>query len=568
MADGYRNIRAIVELVDRASAPARRIGRAFGAMAAGPRRALMNMKRLADSTGITRVTQRVKSLGQSALATFGHLKRMLAPLAGMAGLASAGGIAGIVNNFASSGDRIGKTARLLGLTVEEYQELVYWADRAGVEQNLFDKSTQKLNLALARAADGDKNLATLFRRLGIDARDANGQVRTAADVLPELADGFERNTNASTKNAMAMALFGEEGIKMITAMEGGAEAMAAQRREARRFGLITEEQARKAEELSDEMTNTGRATNGLWLSIGARLAPSLIPLMRLFQDWIVANRTIISQRVADVVKGIAEAAQAFDWAGFGRQVMSIARGIGSVVDMIGGWRNAIIILVGLLNAQLIVSLITLGGQFAALGVAVLGMSANLSVLAATGIARAAGSLILLLPQLGLITAATWAWTAALLANPITWIVLGIGALVAAGVALYRNWDTVKEKIGQAWDWIAEKGKWLLDKLKPVIDALKFAAKWSPAGIAARAGKALAGAFGDDEEGGSPRQRGPRPSRGADAIRASGRESVDVRGRVTTRVEFVNTPPGTQVRTESEGAAMPEVDVGHAMQGAF
>ena len=568
MASGYRNIRAIVELIDRASAPARRIGRAFSAMAAGPRRALMSMKRFAESTGITRVASRVKMLGQSALTAFGHLRSLLAPLAGIAGFASAGGIAGIVNTFASQGDRIAKTARLLGLTAEEYQELVYWADRAGVEQNLFDKSTQKLNYALSRAAGGDKNLSSLFRHLGIDVKDANGHVRTAADVLPELADGFERNTNAATKNSMAMALFGEEGIKMITAMEGGAKNLAALRKEAQRFGLISEEQAKKAEELSDEFTNTSKATQGLWLSIGARLAPSIIPMLRLFQDWIVANRTIISQRVAEVVRGLAEAMRQFDWAGFGRQVMSILRGIGGVVDIIGGWRNAIIFFIALLNAQLIVSLVSLGGQLIVLGGTILGVSANLGVLAAAGVARAAGSLALMLPQLGLVTAATWAWTAALLANPITWVVVVIGALIAAGVALYKNWDTVKEKLGQAWDWIAEKGKWLMGKLKPVIDALKFAAKWSPVGIAARAGSAVYNAVsGSEEEGATRPQRRGRAGIAARAA-AADRGRVDVNGRVTTRVEFVNTPPGTQVRTRSEGIAAPEVDVGHAMQGDF
>jgi hypothetical protein len=40
---------------------------------------------------------------------------------------------------------------------------------------------------------------------------------------------------------------------------------------------------------------------------------------------------------------------------------------------------------------------------------------------------------------------------ALLANPMTWVVAGIMALIAVGVLLYKNWDTVKEKAGQVWD---------------------------------------------------------------------------------------------------------------------
>nr|WP_319488602.1 hypothetical protein [uncultured Caproiciproducens sp.] len=40
--------------------------------------------------------------------------------------------------------------------------------------------------------------------------------------------------------------------------------------------------------------------------------------------------------------------------------------------------------------------------------------------------------------------------AAFLASPITWIVLGIGALIAVGILLYKNWDTVKAKAIELW----------------------------------------------------------------------------------------------------------------------
>lgn len=46
--------------------------------------------------------------------------------------------------------------------------------------------------------------------------------------------------------------------------------------------------------------------------------------------------------------------------------------------------------------------------------------------------------------------ATWAFTAALLANPITWIVLAIGLLVAAIVWLIMNWDTAVAWISEVW----------------------------------------------------------------------------------------------------------------------
>lgn len=48
------------------------------------------------------------------------------------------------------------------------------------------------------------------------------------------------------------------------------------------------------------------------------------------------------------------------------------------------------------------------------------------------------------------TAAQLALNAAFFASPIGWIVLGIGALIAVGILLYKNWDTVKAKATELW----------------------------------------------------------------------------------------------------------------------
>lgn len=68
-------------------------------------------------------------------------------------------------------------------------------------------------------------------------------------------------------------------------------------------------------------------------------------------------------------------------------------------------------------------------------------------------------------QLGLNTA--------MLASPLTWIVVGIGAVIAIGVLLYRNWDTVSEKAGKLWDKTKEvfggMYDWGVSKIQPVAD---------------------------------------------------------------------------------------------------
>ncbi|MBU8773182.1 hypothetical protein [Cytobacillus oceanisediminis] len=72
----------------------------------------------------------------------------------------------------------------------------------------------------------------------------------------------------------------------------------------------------------------------------------------------------------------------------------------------------------------------------------------ISVINTLMLAYRSGTLLATLAQYGLNTA--------MLANPITWIVALIAGLIAIGVLLYRNWDTVKAKAEELWKGIKEK----------------------------------------------------------------------------------------------------------------
>lgn len=82
------------------------------------------------------------------------------------------------------------------------------------------------------------------------------------------------------------------------------------------------------------------------------------------------------------------------------------------------------------------------------------------------------------------TSATWAWTAALLANPITWIVLGVAALVAGIVLLATKttffqdaWAAMTKFAVDAWNTVvggvAAFGDWISKNWKTIISWILF-----------------------------------------------------------------------------------------------
>lgn len=94
---------------------------------------------------------------------------------------------------------------------------------------------------------------------------------------------------------------------------------------------------------------------------------------------------------------------------------------------------------------------------AGIGTALLGISIYTTAMGIAAQIAAAGGM----PA---IIASTWAWTAALLANPVTWIILGIALLVAAIVALALNWDAVTTWVSGVWSAFTT---WLADSFKAV-----------------------------------------------------------------------------------------------------
>ena len=71
-----------------------------------------------------------------------------------------------------------------------------------------------------------------------------------------------------------------------------------------------------------------------------------------------------------------------------------------------------------------------------------------------------------------LTAAQWTLNDAFVATPIGWIVLGLAAVVAAGVALYKNWDTVKAKAGEVWNSIKTAFGGIRDSIVNAFSAAK------------------------------------------------------------------------------------------------
>ncbi len=412
------------------------------------------------SPALKKVDRNIGKIGRSFSAV-SRASKVLAkglalPLAGLGALAGASGfsLTGIIQEFTRLGDTVDDASKKAGVGVESLQKLQFAAKRGGMESEEMTKAMAKLTNTMGNALSGkNADAAALFKRLGISLKDANGQVKSGAEVMRGLAEAVKNNTDPTARLKILTTIFGEQLARnLIPVLEVGADGLDEMAAKAEELGIVIDKKTiDSAAHLGDVLDDFGLVVKSLYTKIGAQLAPIIEKLVAKFQDWIVKNKEFISQRIEKIFAGIAQAIENIDFTKVLDGFLGFIETCFKAVDAVGGIGNI------LKGFGLIVG-ISLVGDLARLGKAL--WSVGVAFQTAFG---------------------PWG--------------VAIGAAVAAGVLLYENWDTIKEKLSAVWDWIAEKYEKLTNFLSHPIDTLRGLMQSSPSApaISGMGGAAQVGA---------------------------------------------------------------------------
>ena len=247
-------------------------------------------------------------------ASLSGVSRFLGPVGlGIAaiGTAAAGivtGVVAMVSTTARAGEEAVKTAQKVGIHIERLQELEYAAKMADIGQQDLTIGLKFLSSKLYDASNGSAEAQRGLRAVGITAKDSTGKLKTADVALADIADQFRSMPDGAKKTALAVDLFGRQGINMIPMLNKGSAELRAMAAEARRLGLVMDEQtARRGEEFMDTLKRLQSALVGIKREIGAAFLPVLAKLAKGFLEWVIANRELISQRVTVFITALGQA---------------------------------------------------------------------------------------------------------------------------------------------------------------------------------------------------------------------------------------------------------------------
>jgi len=117
-------------------------------------------------------------------------------------------------------------ARQLGISRQEFQQWSAVAESAGAEgDKIIDVMANLQEKARGVALDPNGAMAETFERLGVAARDANGQIRGGPALIRDVANALARMGPGTEQTATAMELFGDAGRELIPVLGQGSAAI-------------------------------------------------------------------------------------------------------------------------------------------------------------------------------------------------------------------------------------------------------------------------------------------------------------------------------------------------------
>lgn len=244
-----------------------------------------------------------------------------------------GSLVGAVETYASEGDRIAKTSRLVGLSVKDYQAFGDAARHAGMSTEEMDGALKRFNVNLGRARVGDAKAFKVFDSI-LGGQDLS-KFKDSTSLLKEIAEGYNKLGSAEEKAFVSQELFGKSGLRMSELLGEGGEALQ-KKLDSAKAGY-SEQGAKDAEAFEDALQDVNGTIKSIKISLMEDLFPVFTNLFKTVDGFIKDNGPQIKKQVGFVITSISDFIK-----GVLPYIPKVLNVIVGLVDMIGPGMLAIL----------------------------------------------------------------------------------------------------------------------------------------------------------------------------------------------------------------------------------
>ena len=326
-------------------------------------------------------------------------------------------------------------AKAMGVSIEEAAAMAGKLGDAGIQGEMAGTTLRSVMLRLS--APSEKGAAAL-EALGVSTVDASGNMKKMPVIMKEL-DKAMSGMSESAKANFTKAIFETEAMSgaLVLMEQAGSGALDNFVGAVKDVGSAEAVASKQIDNLKGDVT----ILNSAMQEMALKIYDSVKPALRAF-----------AQGATEIVTKIG--AWAKENPGLVQKIVAVAGAIAAFTAA------ALPMLAALKTAQFLFALV----KAPILAIRGALMAVRMGWLLYTGVMKAGivvtkgarAAQIAFAAAAKVMAAAQWLLNAALSANPIALVVLAIGALIAIGVLLYKNWDTVREKVLALWASFSEK----------------------------------------------------------------------------------------------------------------
>lgn len=265
------------------------------------------------------------SVAEKAVGSFSDKIVSLAKWAGAA--IAAGSVAVAIQRTADKFNDLGDIVSRVGnATVKELDRLGYVAELTGSDANTATASFENLSRTIGEAAQGIGRGAQVFEKLGLSAKDAQGNVKTTTQVLDEIKVKIQDLSKAEQSAYIQRLGLDRTMIGMLTS--DTTEIIDQYNKRTEALGINVDEAAELGAKYNDAIKVTERGFDDIITAFVLRVLPSITTAIERVSKLIDENAGLIKSYVDPIAAAVSIGADL---------VTGFITGIGKLFKILGKW---------------------------------------------------------------------------------------------------------------------------------------------------------------------------------------------------------------------------------------
>jgi len=307
----------------------------------------LNVKLSAETADFYHGMDKASAKSQQSMQRIQRDIKRVGAVIGTVMVAAAGAFSVKMKQIIDDADNLSKTSQKIGVSVQSLSVYRHAAQLAGSSFESLTKGIGRFSRVISDASEGLMTAKRPLEFLNIEIQNADGSLRAVEPALLDVADKFSKMADGTKKAALAQELFGRAGVELIPFLNQGRAGIEEVRKEAERLGIVFDSKmAKSAEEFNDNMTRLKGAMDGVFVSIGNSLIPTLVDLSDQMVDNASKTKDFKNkgEGLATTLLTIIEYAQRIGWVfqetgilvGDSMAIIQRATGIGNKGWFLGG----------------------------------------------------------------------------------------------------------------------------------------------------------------------------------------------------------------------------------------